>query len=132
VIITSNKEKGNLPAPFLRRCVYYYIHFPAKTEVLKRIVDLHLEKETGRKPAKKSERTLIDKVVALFLKIRGSGMTKPPSTSELLDWMRVLLDFDGKPYSADAIPDSVGKDLPYPEVLYKLRTDWQSLRPAHE
>ncbi|MCK7582254.1 MAG: hypothetical protein MZV65_46060 [Chromatiales bacterium] len=41
----------------------------------------------------------------MFLKIRGSGITKPPSTSELLDWIQVLLDFRGKPYPAAQLPD---------------------------
>ena len=55
-------------------------------------------------------------------------MTKAPSTSELLDWMGVLLDFDdGKPYPVERLPDKVTAALPYPEVLYKLRTDWQRL-----
>jgi MoxR-like ATPase len=128
VIITSNKEKGNLPAPFLRRCVYYYIRFPDDPAVLKQIVELHLPKRLGRTPSKKTEQALIDKAIALFLDIRRSGMTKAPSTSELLDWMGVLLDFDdGKPYPIDQLPDKVTKILPYPEALYKLRTDWVRL-----
>lgn len=128
VIITSNKEKGNLPPPFLRRCVYYYIRFPEEAAVLKQIVALHLPKLLDRAPREASEQALIDKAIALFLEIRRSGITKLPGTSELLDWMRVLVDFDdGKPYPAGQLPDRVTAALPYPEVLYKLRTDWQRL-----
>lgn len=128
VIITSNKEKGNLPPPFLRRCVYYYIRFPDDPAVLKRIVKLHLPKKLDRTLDDEADKTLIDKAVGLFLKIRGSGMIKAPGTSELLDWMEVLLDFEeGKPYPLDRLPDEVTKALPYPEALYKLRTDWQRL-----
>ena len=128
VIITSNKEKGNLPPPFLRRCIYYFIHFPKDPAVLMEIVELHLPKKLGRTLRKKAEQRLIDKAIALFLEIRGSGMTKVPSTSELLDWMKVLLDFDdGKPYPIGQLPDKVTKALPYPEALYKLRTDWERL-----
>jgi len=126
VIITSNKEKGNLPPPFLRRCVYYYIRFPDDPAVLKQIIELHLPKKLGRTLGEETEQALIDKAIALFLDIRKSGMTKVPSTSELLDWMGVLLDFDdGKPYPLDRLPDKVTATLPYPEALYKLRTDWQ-------
>ena len=127
VIITSNKEKGNLPPPFLRRCVYYYIRFPDKPEVLKQITELHLRRTLGRAPQGKNEQALIDKAIELFLNIRRSGITKPPSTSELLDWMRVLLDFAAKPYAATKLPVTVTASLPFPEVLCKLRTDWQRL-----
>ena len=66
----------------------------------------------------------------------ASGMiassAKPPSTSELLDWMEALLDFDGgQPYAAERLPDKVtAATLPYPELLFKLRTDWQRLAGA--
>jgi len=127
VIITSNKEKGNLPPPFLRRCVYYYIRFPDDPKVLKQITELHLRRTLGRAPRKKKEQALIAKAIELFLSVRGAGITKPPSTSELLDWMRVLLDFAAKPYAAHDLPETVTASLPFPEVLCKLRTDWQRL-----
>ena len=56
VIITSNKEKGNLPPPFLRRCVYYFIRFPDNEEVLKRIIDLHLPKKLAGRCTRKRNR----------------------------------------------------------------------------
>lgn len=127
VIITSNKEKGNLPPPFLRRCVYYYIRFPEEPEVLKQIIDLHLQQTFGRTPHKKNEQALIDKAIGLFLAIRRSEITKLPSTSELLDWIQVLLAFGGNPYPVEQLPDKPKATLPYPEVLYKLRTDWLRL-----
>lgn len=132
VIITSNKEKGNLPPPFLRRCVYYYIRFPDSEEVLKRIVDLHLPKKLGRTLREAADQALIDRAIPLFLDLRESGMAKPPSTSELLDWMEALLDFDGgQSYPVERLPDKVtAATLPYPELLFKLRTDWQRLAGA--
>jgi len=70
---------------------------------------------------------LIEKAIELFTGVRRSGITKPPSTSELLDWMRVLLDFSSKPYAAAELPETVTASLPFPEVLCKLRTDWLRL-----
>ena len=127
VIITSNKEKGNLPPPFLRRCVYYYIRFPENPAVLKQITNLHLQHTLGRIPRKKNEKALIDKAIGLFLKIRHTGINKPPSTSELLDWMKVLLNYGEKPYPVTQLPETVTSALPFPELLCKLRTDWQRL-----
>lgn len=125
VIITSNKEKGNLPAPFLRRCVYHYIRFPEEPAALDAIIKLHLE--TGKAAA---EQALMDKAVRLFLKIRRSGIAKPPSTSELLDWVRCLLDFEAVPWSMAQLPEEPDATLPYLEVLFKLRTDWERLVPG--
>ncbi len=53
VIITSNKEKGNLPAPFLRRCIYYYVKFPNNPSELQKIVDIHYQQKQQTETQKK-------------------------------------------------------------------------------
>ncbi|MBV7414476.1 MoxR family ATPase [Aeromonas sp. sif2433] len=81
VIITSNNEK-ELPDAFLRRCFFHYIRFPDKAE-MQAIVQLHY-------PGLKEE--LLDEAMALFFELREvEGLRKKPSTSELLDWIRLLL-----------------------------------------
>jgi MoxR-like ATPase len=118
VIITSNKEKGNLPLPFLRRCVYFDIKFPGE-EMLKEILKQHLP-DYERKEAE----TLRDLATSRFLKLRHEGnLSKKPGTSEYLDWMGALLDFDQS--SRAQLEQSLGEErLPYRELLIKLRPDW--------
>lgn len=84
VVITSNNEK-ELPDAFLRRCFFHYIRFP-DAETLKTIVELHYP---GLKPA------LLDEALRQFLDLREvPGLKKKPSTSELLDWLKLLLAED--------------------------------------
>lgn len=81
VIITSNNEK-ELPDAFLRRCFFHYIRFP-DAETLKKIVDVHF-------PTIKSD--LVAEALNQFFEIREtSGLKKKPSTSEVLDWLKLLL-----------------------------------------
>lgn len=81
IIITSNNEK-ELPDAFLRRCLFHYIRFP-DTDTMKDIVDVHFPK---------IERELVGNALGLFYKIREvRGMKKKPSTSELIDWLKLLL-----------------------------------------
>lgn len=81
VIITSNNEK-ELPDAFLRRCFFHYIRFP-DAETLKAIVDVHFP---GIKPR------LVSEALKTFYEIRDTpGLKKKPSTSELLDWLKLLL-----------------------------------------
>ncbi|WP_421199803.1 AAA family ATPase [Aeromonas enteropelogenes] len=87
VIITSNNEK-ELPDAFLRRCFFHYISFPDKAE-MQAIVRLHY-------PTLKD--ALLDEAMALFFELREvEGLRKKPSTSELLDWIRLLLADDIAP-----------------------------------
>lgn len=87
VIITSNNEK-ELPDAFLRRCFFHYIRFPDKAE-MQAIVRLHY-------PTLKD--ALLDEAMALFFELREvEGLRKKPSTSELLDWIRLLLADDIAP-----------------------------------
>lgn len=84
VIITSNNEK-ELPDAFLRRCFFHYINFP-DTDTLKHIVDVHL-------PGIQAQ--LVDEAIASFVNLRAqSGLKKKPSTSELIDWLRLLVADD--------------------------------------
>lgn len=122
VVITSNKEKGNLPAPFLRRCVYYYVKFPDKSR-LQKIVEAHDSQAT---PAVKK---LVDAAADRFLEIRqDDGLFKKPGTSEFLDWLNALKNFDQKPFPAAELKTT--KALPYRELLFKLRADWQKYSAA--
>ena len=87
VIITSNNEK-DLPDAFLRRCFFHYIRFPEK-ETMERIVGVHY-------PGLKKE--LLSAALDSFFQLRETpGLKKKPSTSELLDWLKVLLAEDIPP-----------------------------------
>ena len=87
VIITSNNEK-ELPDAFLRRCFFHYIRFP-ETETMKKIVDVHF-------PAIKPN--LVTEALTQFYDIRQTpGLKKKPSTSEVLDWLKLLLVEDLEP-----------------------------------
>lgn len=89
VIITSNSEK-NLPDPFLRRCVYYHIPFPAR-ERLAEIVLARVD-HLGRPGT-----PLLESALDFFLEVRRQNLTKPPSTAELLDWLAALLHQGASP-----------------------------------
>jgi MoxR-like ATPase len=87
VIITSNNEK-ELPDAFLRRCFFHYIRFP-DMEVMKRIVEVHF-------PGIKAQ--LLTTALTQFYEIRDQqGLKKKPSTSEVLDWLKLLLAEDLSP-----------------------------------
>jgi MoxR-like ATPase len=87
VMITSNNEK-ELPDAFLRRCFFHYIKFPER-ETMQRIVDVHF-------PAIKQR--LVSEALNVFYRIREvPGLKKKPSTSELLDWLKLLLNEDIPP-----------------------------------
>lgn len=81
VIITSNNEK-ELPDAFLRRCFFHYIRFP-DAEVLRQIVEVHFPK---------IRQQLLSTALEIFFELRElPGLKKKPSTSELLDWLKLLL-----------------------------------------
>ncbi|HEX4158218.1 MAG TPA: MoxR family ATPase [Rhizomicrobium sp.] len=87
VMITSNNEK-ELPDAFLRRCFFHYIRFPDR-ETMQRIVDVHF-------PGIKQR--LVSEALSIFYQIRDApGIKKKPSTSELLDWLKLLLNEDVTP-----------------------------------
>ena len=87
MIITSNNEK-ELPDAFLRRCFFHYIRFPDR-EVMQSIVDVHF-------PGLKQD--LLREALSLFYEVREvPGLSKRPSTSELLDWIKLLVVEDIPP-----------------------------------
>jgi MoxR-like ATPase len=87
VLITSNNEK-ELPDAFLRRCFFHYIKFP-DAETMQQIVEVHF-------PGIK--RKLVNEALSIFFEIREvPGLKKKPSTSELLDWLKLLLNEDISP-----------------------------------
>ena len=87
IVITSNNEK-ELPDAFLRRCFFHYIKFPDQ-ETMEQIIEVHY-------PGLK--KTLLKEALAAFYKIRDvPGLKKKPSTSELLDWIKLLLAEDIPP-----------------------------------
>jgi MoxR-like ATPase len=96
IIITSNNEK-ELPDAFLRRCFFHYIRFP-DAETLARIVEVHF-------PGLKKD--LLKEALDRFFRVREMpGLKKKPSTSELLDWIKLLLAED---LPAEALRDEDGK-----------------------
>jgi MoxR-like ATPase len=87
MIITSNNEK-ELPDAFLRRCFFHYIKFP-DPETMAQIVDVHFPGLKGR---------LVSEALRVFYDLRDMpGLKKKPSTSELLDWLKLLLNEDIDP-----------------------------------
>ncbi|WP_439107061.1 AAA family ATPase [Congregibacter sp.] len=89
IIITSNNEK-ELPDAFLRRCFFHFINFPDKS-TMQRIVDVHYPDIT---------QTLVQEALEVFFDLRSvPGLKKKPSTSELIDWLKLLM--------ADDIPDEI-------------------------
>ena len=130
VIITSNKEKGNLPTPFLRRCLYSFVSFPNSPDRLREIVEAHYRVQggaEGEEPQDAAPATeLIQAAAKRFLAIRNMGkLFKNPGTSEFLDWLAALQNFGADPYPVSALEQGSGS-IPYREVLFKLRADWQN------
>jgi MoxR-like ATPase len=111
VVITSNNEK-ELPDAFLRRCVFHFIDFP-DTDLMKRIVRVHHPQVDG---------ALIDQAVVAFYELRQvPRLRKRPSTSELVDWIAVLMQSGvGK--------ERLVRELPFLGVLLKKEQDVELLR----
>ncbi|GLI39407.1 MoxR family ATPase [Geobacter hydrogenophilus] len=113
VIVTSNSEK-ELPDAFLRRCVFHYIDFPDE-EQMRAIIDVHF-------PSLSSE--LMRSACRIFYGLREvSGLRKRPSTSELLDWIRVLLA-SGAKLPEETVPF---KSVPFLGALVKMEEDLDTL-----
>jgi MoxR-like ATPase len=92
IIITSNNEK-ELPDAFLRRCFFHFINFPGRN-TMEQIVAVHHPK---------AKQSLVKEALDVFFEVRSvPGMKKKPSTSELIDWLKLLM--------ADDIPDEILKD----------------------
>lgn len=116
VIITSNNEK-ELPDAFLRRCFFHYIRFPDRA-TLADIVHVHYPDIDQR---------LLQEALERFEQIRHlRGLKKKPSTSELLDWLKLLLV---NHYNATGLQKAFEKgDIPLAGALIKNEQDWTLLR----
>lgn len=92
IIITSNNEK-ELPDAFLRRCFFHFINFPDR-ETMEKIVEVHYPDIS---------KTLVQEALEVFFDVRKiPGLKKKPSTSELIDWLKLLM--------ADDIPEEILKN----------------------
>ncbi len=112
VVITSNNEK-ELPDAFLRRCFFHYIRFPDR-DTMERIVDVHYP---GLKKA------LLQEALEVFFNLRDvPGLKKKPSTSELLDWLKILLAEDISPEALRS-PDKKAFIPPLHGALLKNEQD---------
>lgn len=106
VIITSNNEK-ELPDAFLRRCVFHWIEFPSK-EFMTEICYLHFPD---------LKKNLLDQCLKHFYALRAiTKLRKMPSTSELLDWISVLL-------KSGITVDELARKIPFLGVLIKKEKD---------
>ena len=86
VIITSNQERP-LPEAFLRRCLFFYLKFPDRAQ-LRQIVEERFKRNFGNK----TPEDIIEAAIKKFLEIRNTAyLQKPPTTSELIDWLSFLL-----------------------------------------
>ena len=106
VLITTNAEK-ELPDAFLRRCVFHYLNFP-EPERMRKIVAVHLPN---------LDQALVDVALQRFYGVRkNENLRKPPSTSELLDWLMVL--------SRAGVPsEAIARGIPFVGVLVKQEQD---------
>lgn len=97
IIITSNNEK-ELPDAFLRRCFFHYIQFPDR-ETMEDIVNVHYPN---------LKQNLIKEALEIFFEVRSvNGLKKKPSTSELIDWLKLLISDD---ISTDLLQGNEGKN----------------------
>jgi MoxR-like ATPase len=111
VVITSNNEK-ELPDAFLRRCVFHFIDFPEQ-ELMKRIVRVHHPRV---------DEAIIDQAVVAFYELRAvPRIRKRPSTSELVDWISVLME-------SGVGRERLVRELPFLGVLLKKEQDVELLK----
>lgn len=110
VIITSNNEK-ELPDAFLRRCFFHYIQFPDKDDMAK-IIDVHYPN---------IQQSLLQRALEVFFELREvNGLKKRPSTSELIDWLKLLLSDQ---ISQDVLHDKQSGVVPLIGALLKNEQD---------
>ncbi|MCP4542432.1 MAG: MoxR family ATPase [Chloroflexi bacterium] len=120
IIVTSNREK-ELPKPFLRRCIFYYIDFP-DYDTLVKIMESHFQK--GITP-------LFEEAIKQFWRLRQQEFRwrKIPSTSELLDWVQILeRDEQDNRLQVQDLTTSPISNLPYLETLVKTQGDLDALK----
>jgi MoxR-like ATPase len=102
IIITSNNEK-ELPDAFLRRCFFHFINFPDR-DTMRQIVDVHYPGIT---------QALVQEAMEVFFDLRSvPGLKKKPSTSELIDWLKLLM--------ADDMPDEILRERDHSKAIPPL------------
>ncbi len=102
IIITSNNEK-ELPDAFLRRCFFHFINFPDR-DTMRQIIDVHYPGIA---------RSLVQEAMEIFFDLRAvPGLKKKPSTSELIDWLKLLM--------ADDIPDEILRERDHSKAIPPL------------
>jgi len=116
LILTSNSEKP-LPEAFLRRCIYYNIHFPDET----RLTDI-IEARLGTFSNSDFIRDALEK----FFQLRDGGLRKKPSTAELLNWLMVLRDI--YPKAGNPIADHPNSVLNTLSSLVKIKEDQETAK----
>lgn len=117
IIITSNNER-DLPDAFLRRCFFHFISFPDK-DIMQQIVDVHFPKISEK---------LVTEAMRVFYSIRDiNNMKKKPSTSELIDWLR-LLQIGGLDVSDLKGLNVTKSKLPFEGALLKNEQDVEMLK----
>ena len=127
IIITSNQEK-ELPKPFLRRCLFYFIEFPKK-DILRKIIDSHSEEFIKSPFQVKTDSPqltrLFEVAIGKFFTLRELKFwRKKAGTSEFLDWVKVLEREQIKASELDKMPL---KELPHLETLVKTQSDQSAL-----
>jgi MoxR-like ATPase len=129
VIITSNREKGYLPLPFLRRCIYYYMKFPDR-KGLENIVKAHYGNDVLSTTLKGADvepdrAELLNVAIDRFLTLRSTGgLFKEPSTSEFLDWVEALMNFGNAATWVPLLRSTDETKIPFRELLFKVQKDW--------
>jgi len=118
IIITSNREK-ELPKPFLRRCLFYYIEFPDQN-TLEQILQSHFQPKLT---------PLFEVAVQKFWQLRElRSWRKIPGTSEFLDWVAILeREQQGQKLTAKELASTDTVNLPYLETLVKTQSDREAL-----
>ncbi|MHC1767229.1 MAG: AAA family ATPase [Verrucomicrobiia bacterium] len=124
VLITSNREK-ELPGPFLRRCLYYFIPFPDEPEALRPILEKHMQEEID---------ALFTVALRRFWELRKSRedqWRKKPGTSELIDWVRVLQRaIRRREFDLGKVEGCQLYELPCLGALLKTETDLDAVMSA--
>ena len=114
IVITSNHEQ-DLPAPFIRRCIYMYIEFPPQ-ERMREIVRMH---HPG------ANEKIVSAAIEIFYQLRELDLTRKPSTSEILDWIAYLV-------RTDVLDSKVVEKLKGAQTLVKHRDDRELLKEIQE
>ena len=114
IVITSNHEQ-DLPAPFIRRCIYMYIEFPPP-ERMREIIRMH---HPG------ANKKIVAAAIEIFYQLRELDLTRKPSTSEILDWISYLVQ-------TNVLDSKVVERLKGAQTLVKHRDDRELLLAIQE